>query len=124
MEDFSNVRPIRCTVDGKDYVLEATTATIKQMENKYGVKFSELGEKLTGAEVLFKGLFIAHHANVPESKRMEIYRALSAYAEGDEPEYDENGEIVDKLMTAVGLQYEKAIYNMRRCQGNVAWTME
>lgn len=111
---------ITFTADGKDYKLEVTANTIKQME-KSGVNFAQLGEKLLGAETLWKGLFIAHHATVPDSKRMEIYRALSAAAEGDEVEYDENGEPVDALMSAVGAEYEDAIKALKRGQGNLTW---
>lgn len=111
---------ITFTADGKDYKLEVTAATLKQME-KSGVNFAQLGEKLLAAETLWKGLFIAHHSTVPDAKRMEIYRALSAVADGDEPEYDENGELIDALMSAVGAEYEEAIKNLKRSQGNVAW---
>ena len=52
---------------------------------------------------------------------MEIYNALSLYAEGDEVEYDENGEPVDALMTAVSEEYEDAINKLKRSQGNVSW---
>ena len=111
---------ITFTADGKDYKLEVTAATLKQMERS-GVNFAQLDEKLLGAETLWKGMFIAHHNNVPDAKRMAIYRALSAVADGDEPEYDENGELIDTLMTAVADEYEEAIKNLKRSQGNVTW---
>lgn len=111
---------ITFTADGKDYKLEVTAATLKQMERS-GVNFAQLDEKLLGAETLWKGMFIAHHNNVPDTKRMAIYRALSAVADGDEPEYDENGELIDALMTAVAAEYEEAIKNLKRSQGNVTW---
>ena len=111
---------ITFTADGKDYRLEVTGYTIKKMEEN-GVNFAELGDKLLGAETLWKGLFIAHHPNVPDSKRMDIYRALATYADGEEQEYDENGEPVDALMSAVGAEYEEAIKKLKRSQGNLAW---
>lgn len=111
---------ISFTADGVDYKLEVTAFTLKQME-KSGVNFAELGEKLLASETLWKGLFIAHHNNVPDKKRMEIYRALSSVADGEEPEYDENGEPVDMLMSAVGAEYESAINSLKRSQGNVSW---
>ena len=46
---------ITFTADGKDYKLEVTPATLKQME-KAGVNFAQLGEKLLAAETLWKGL--------------------------------------------------------------------
>jgi hypothetical protein len=52
---------------------------------------------------------------------MEIYNALSMTADGEEPEYDENGEIVDALMSAVAAEYEDAIKSLKRGQGNAAW---
>ena len=111
---------ITFTADGKDYKLEVTAFTLKQME-KNGVNFAQLGEKLLAAETLWKGLFIAHHATVPDAKRMEIYRALAAVADGEEQEYDEDGEPIDALMTAVSAEYESAIKALKRSQGNVAW---
>lgn len=111
---------ITFTADGKDYRLEVTAFTLKQMEAK-GVNFAQLGDKLLGAETLWKGLFIAHHNTVPDAKRMEIYRALSAVADGEEPELDDNGEPVDALMSAVGDEYEKAIKALKRSQGNLVW---
>ena len=111
---------ISFTADGKDYRLEVTANTLKQME-KSGVNFAQLGEKLLGAETLWKGLFIAHHNTVPDAKRMEIYRALAAVADGEEQEYDENGEPIDALMTAVGEEYKNAIDSLKRGTGNVTW---
>lgn len=111
---------ITFTADGKDYKLEVTAYTLKQME-KSGVNFSQLGEKLLAGETLWKGLFIAHHATVPDAKRMEIYKALSSVADGEEVEYDENGEPIDALMSAVAAEYEDAIKALKRGTGNVAW---
>ena len=111
---------ITFTADGKDYKLEVTAFTLKQME-KSGVNFAQLGDKLLGAETLWKGLFIAHHATVPDAKRMELYRACASVADGDEPEYDENGEPIDALMSAVAAEYEDAIKALKRGQGNLSW---
>lgn len=111
---------ITFTADGKDYKLEVTAFTLKQME-KSGVNFAQLGEKLLGAETLWKGLFIAHHNTVADAKRMEIYKALKSVADGDEQEYDENGEPIDMLMSAVAAEYEDAIKALKRSQGNVSW---
>lgn len=111
---------ITFTADGKEYKLEVTALTLKQME-KSGVNFAQLGEKLLGAETLWKGLFIAHHPTLPDAKRMEMYKALAAVADGDEQEYDENGEPLDMLMSAVAAEYEDAIKALKRSQGNVAW---
>ena len=111
---------ITFTADGKDYKLEVTAFTLKQME-KSGVNFAQLGEKLLGAEILWKGLFIAHHNTVPDAKRMEIFKALASVADGEEQEYDENGEPIDALMSAVAAEYEDAIKALKRGTGNVAW---
>ena len=111
---------ITFTADGKDYKLEVTPATIKQME-KSGVNFTQLGDQILAVEILWKGLFIAHHPTVPDRKRMEIYNELAQVADGEEQEYDENGEPVDALMTAVSDEYEAALKNLKRKQGNVSW---
>ena len=112
---------ITFTADGKDYKLEVTPITIKTMEEKNGVNFAKLGEKVLATETLWKGLFIAHHNTVSDAKRMEIFRSLSAVADGEEVEYDDNGEPVDALMSAVGAEYEDAINKLKRSQGNLAW---
>ena len=111
---------ITFTADGKDYKLEVTAFTLKQME-KSGVNFAQLGEKLLGAETLWKGLFIAHHATVPDAKRMEIFNAMKSVADGEEQEVDENNEPVDMLMSAVAAEYEDAIKALKRSQGNIGW---
>ena len=112
---------ITFTADGKDYKLEVTAWTIKFMENKLGINFPDLPDKVLGAETLWKGLFIAHHNDVPDKKRMEIYNAMQATEDGAEPELDDNGEPIDTLMTAVGAEYERALEALKRSQGNVAW---
>ena len=111
---------ITFVADGKEYKLEVTAFTLKQMERS-GVNFAELGEKLLGAETLWKGLFIAHHNTTPDAKRMEIYRALASVADVGEVEYDENGEPIDALMSAVAAEYEDAIKALKRSTGNVSW---
>lgn len=111
---------IQFTADGKDYKLEVTASTLKQME-RAGVNFKQIGNKVTGDETLWKGLFIAHHNTVPDSKRMEIYRALSATEDGSEPQQDDDGEVIDELMEAVANEYLDAIKALKRGQGNLSW---
>ena len=111
---------ITFTADGKDYKLEVTATTIRVMERS-GVNFADLDEKLLGVETLWKGLFVAHHNTVPDKKRMEIYQALSGTADGEEPEYDEYGQPIDALMSAIGAEYRDAIEKLKRSQGNVSW---
>ena len=111
---------ITFTADGKEYRLEVTPFTIKTMESA-GVNFAQLGNKLLAIETLWKGLFIAHHNTTPDRTRMSIYNSLEQIQDGEEQEYDENGEPVDALITAVSEEYEEAIKNMKRGQGNVSW---
>jgi len=111
---------IEFDLDGTHYKLEVTAATIKQME-RGGVNFAKLGDSIIAAEVLWKGMFIAHHNSVPDAKRMQIYNALSSVADGEEPELDENGDPVDMLMSVVGDEYKGAIEALGRAQGNVPW---
>lgn len=117
---MSAINAIEFTADGRDYKLEVTLRTLKVMEDS-GVNFAELGNKLLAAETLWKGLFIAHHNSVPDSKRMEYYRALKAVADGQEPQYDDDGEPVDALMVAIGALYESALNKLKRGQGNLEW---
>ena len=86
-----------------------------------GVNFARLSEKLMASETLWKGMFLAHHSNVPDVKRMEIFNALAQTPEGEEPEKDENNEIVDSLMGAVYDEYSDAIEALKRSRGNVSW---
>ena len=65
--------------------------------------------------------FLLRINTVPDANRMEIYLALSAVADGEEQEYDENGDPIDALMSAVGVEYEDAIKALKRSQGNVSW---
>ena len=111
---------ITFTADGKDYKLEVTAATLKRME-RAGVNFATMDSKLTAPEILWKGMFIAHHDNVPDKTRMEIYHALSRAMDGEEIEYDEDGEPIDALMSAVGEEYKSALDSLKRGAGNLTW---
>ena len=115
---------IRFTADGQDYNLCVTAHTIKYMENKLKVDFSALGHKSSDIETLWRGLFIEHHNNVPDAKRMEIYNALASTQEDAEPEYDDDGELVDALSTAIAEEYVNARKQLQRKQGNVSWRRE
>ena len=111
---------IQFTADGKDYKLEVTAATLKQMQ-RAGVNFMEIDNRVDGAETLWKGLFNAHHASVSNAKRMELYRAMASVEEDAEPECDDDGTPVDALLVAIREEYFRAFKALERPKGNVTW---
>lgn len=108
---------------GDHYCLQFTAASIKKMEED-GFKFGKMDETiLTAPEKLFSGAFIANHKRVPESKRHEIYLALSRTMEGEDPVIDDNGREVDALTNALAEMLSEAIDDImgRGEKGNVSW---
>lgn len=62
--------------DGKQYVLEYTRRTVKEMEKK-GLKINELLEKpVTYLPELFAGAFKAHHRNILPETIEEIFQSM------------------------------------------------
>lgn len=111
---------ITFSYEGVDYCLEVTPKTIKTME-KRGVDFTQLEHTVDAGNIMWNGLFIAHHDTVRESKRQELRNLLSPNAEGDELEYDEDGKPVDSLGQYVLNMYLEALKGFQRQPGNVSW---
>lgn len=63
------------TFKGKEYILEYTRRTVRQMEDS-GFIASEVGEKPMQILRLFSGAFLAHHRSVKMDVIEDIYAAL------------------------------------------------
>lgn len=117
----SNKTKIELNFRGKDYVLEYTAASLKKME-RGGVKFSKLDDMVFSApEILFRGAFYANHPNESTATIHEIFKALKRTADDEEPQYDEDGNEVDALMTVIGSMIEEAINEWKGRSGNSGW---
>ena len=70
-------KTIEFTYEDKDYVLEFTKRTVKQMEST-GFSLDKLADKpMTYLPELFKGAFLVHHKEVKQEKIAEIYSHLT-----------------------------------------------
>ena len=117
----SNKTKIEFDYAGKHYVLEYTAASLKKMERS-GVKFSKLDEMVFSApEILFRGAFYANHPSESPVTIHEIYKALKRTADDEEPKYDEDGNEVDELISAIGSMLEEAINEWKGRSGNSGW---
>lgn len=69
-------KTITCNIDGNDYVLEYTRASVKTIESK-GFNISEITNKpVTTITKLFEGAFIANHRGISNEKIEAIYSKL------------------------------------------------
>lgn len=117
----SNKTKIEFDYNGKHYVLEYTAASLKKMERS-GVKFSKLDEMVFSApEILFRGAFYANHSSENPATIHEIFKALKRTADDEEPTYDEDGNEVDALISALGSMLEEAINEWKGRSGNSGW---
>jgi hypothetical protein len=69
---------IKFSYKGKDYVLEFTRKSIKQMERN-GFRFNDeaIAQPVTFSEELFYGAFLANHKNVMRKTADEIYEQIA-----------------------------------------------
>lgn len=67
---------LKFTYEGKEYVLEYTRKTVREMERR-GLVIGEVGDKpMTTLPMLFSGAFLAHHRYVKQETIDEIYDKL------------------------------------------------
>ena len=69
------------TYDGKDYVLEFTRNSIRQMEKQGFDANKAEAAPMTAAYSLFSGAFIAHHRNTDSRKIDEIFGKIGDLSE-------------------------------------------
>lgn len=73
-------KQITFTYDGKEYTLEYTRNTVRQMERQ-GFVAEDVEQKPMVALDLFKGAFIKHHPSVSDERKETIYDALEGKKE-------------------------------------------
>jgi hypothetical protein len=123
MAKSSEKTRIRFEYEGKPYCLEYNAASLKKLERS-GVSLSKLSDMVVSApEVIFRGAFYANHPDVSERKIKEIFKALKRTADEAEPEYDDDGNVVDMLNVAMSEMLKEAIDEITGRGGNVGWTV-
>lgn len=71
------MKQICFTYDGKDYTLEFTRATVRQMERRGFVSDDVVTKPMTVIPDLFAGAFLSKHSNVKREKIDKIYDSLT-----------------------------------------------
>lgn len=99
--------------EGKPLTLEFTADSLRKMEDR-GFDITEIDKHLlTIGETLFCGAFIAHHDNISESKRKELFREISACAEDGE----------ERIEDVLANMLKEAIDEIQSHRGNLKWRM-
>lgn len=96
---------------GKDYTLEFTRRTVRQMEDA-GFIASEVGEKPMQILRLFSGAFLAHHRSVKTDVIEEIYGALP-----------NKEDLITALIDMYNEPIEALMDEPTEESGNVEWTV-
>lgn len=100
---------IQFELDGKEYCLEYTLASVKKME-KDGLDLKNFESQLiTSMDILIKGLFIAHHDKLSDEERLDIYSQLKG-------EVDDN-----QLMEVIVTMFQEVVEEINNSKGNVKW---
>jgi hypothetical protein len=72
-----NVNPIRFEYEGKEYTLEFTRESVKQLERS-GFDINNINSKLmTTIPQLFAGAFLAHHRFIKQDKIDEMFNKFT-----------------------------------------------
>jgi len=74
-------KQIAFTYDNKEYVLEFTRSSIRQMERNGFDSAKAEASPMTAAYALFSGAFIAHHRNIDSRKVDEIFDKIGDLSE-------------------------------------------
>ena len=106
-------KTIKFSVDGVDYTLLYTVASVRAMERN-GVDFPKTENNIVNVGYdLFSGAFIAKHNYVPKEERDRLYELLVSE--------NENGQnLLECLAQMVG---EELDFIVNKPQGNVTWAM-
>lgn len=102
-------KQIRFAYDGKDYILEFTRDTVRQME-RGGFSMNALTDKpMTCIPDLFAGAFLKNHSSIRRSKVDTIYESLK----------DRN-----RLIRALIDMYNESVESLMDddAEGNAEWT--
>lgn len=111
--DTKERKKIQFSVDGVDYTLMYTVASVRKMERD-GFDFNSMEKNIANIGYdLFSGAFIAKHNYVPQKERDRLYELLVAE--------NENGEnLIGCLAEMVSDELE---FIINKPQGNVRWAM-
>lgn len=111
--DTRERKHIEFSVDGVDYTLEYTVASVRKMERD-GFNFTDMDTKVVNVGYdLFSGAFIAHHNYVPREERDRLYELLI--------NENENGQnLVECLAEMLKDELE---WIVNKPKGNVTWAM-
>lgn len=104
---------ITFTVDGVDYTLEYTVASVRKMERD-GFDFSNMEKRIANIGYdLFSGAFIAHHNYVPKEERDRLYEMLIT----------ENADGKNLIEILVDMLKDELEWIMTKPSGNVTWAV-
>lgn len=98
------------TYKGKDYALEYTRSSVKEMERK-GFKVAEVAEKpMSLLPEMFAGAFIANHRFASRKLIDEIFS-----------KFDDKGELLNELAEMYALVIEDFVNELEKSKNGLAW---
>lgn len=111
--DIRKRKKITFTVDGVDYTLEYTVASVRQMERD-GFDFAHMDEHIVNVGYdLFSGAFLVNHKYVPKAERDRLYELLVTENEGGQ-------NLIEVLADMLKDELE---WIVNKPQGNVKWAV-
>lgn len=104
---------IKFSVDGSDYTLMYTVASVRKMERD-GFDFTDVERNVVNAPYdLFAGAFIAKHNYVPREERDRLYERL----------VNENESGQNLIASLSEMLSDELDFIVNKPQGNVTWAM-
>ena len=111
--DTRERKKIVFSIDGVDYTLEYTVASVRKMERD-GFNFAKMEDNVINLPYdLARGAFIAHHNYVPADERDRIYEKLVS-------ENESGQSLLNELANMLKDELE---WINSKPSGNVAWRM-
>lgn len=111
--DTKERKTIKFSVDGVDYTLLYTVASIRKMERD-GFDFTAMEKNIVNVGYdLFSGAFIAKHNYVPKEERDRLYELLVT----------ENEDGQNLIECLAKMMSEELNWIVNKPQGNVTWAM-
>lgn len=111
--DKRDRKKITFSVDGVDYTLEYTVASVRKMERD-GFDFAHMDSHIVNVGYdLFAGAFITHHNYVPREERDRLYEMLVTD--------NDNGQNLMEILT--DMLKDELEWIVTKPQGNVKWAV-
>lgn len=111
--DTKDRKMLKFSVDGTDYTLMYTVASIRKMERD-GFNFTNIEENVINAPYdLFAGAFIANHNYVPRPERDKLYERLVT----------DNEKGQNLIASLSEMLSDELNFIVSKPQGNVTWAM-